>query len=137
MALPQSVAAVFRGRYGSREQCYRSPPVSDFEYVCTTEQIPNGKPVMRQIGDRRIVLCRTATGVHALDNTCPHRGGPLHEGDLIGEEIICPWHLWSFDVKNGNCPGSTEVGVAAHDVKIEGNRVFVRLSPPRGLPELL
>ena len=109
----------------------------EFIDIGSIDEIPHGRPTTRVVGGRKIALCRTSTGVHALDNTCPHRGGPLGEGDLIGEELVCPWHLWSFDVKSGNCPGSTEVGVAAHDVKIEGGRVFVRLAPPRRLPELL
>lgn len=109
--------------------------MDDYVYVGTLEQIPPGRPTTRTVGDRRIALCRTSTGVYALDNTCPHRGGPLGEGDLIGDELICPWHLWAFDVHTGNCPGSTTVGVAAHDVKIEGNRVMVRLAPPRPMPE--
>jgi nitrite reductase (NADH) small subunit len=111
--------------------------VSDFVDVAALEEIPANRPVIRTVGDRKITLCRTVSGIHALDNTCPHRGGPLGEGDLIGEEIVCPWHLWSFDVRTGHCPGSTEVGVAAHDVKVEGSRVLVRLAPPRTLPELL
>jgi nitrite reductase/ring-hydroxylating ferredoxin subunit len=98
----------------------------EFIDIGSIDEIPHGRPTTRVVGGRTIALC-----------TCPHRGGPLGEGDLIGEELVCPWHLWSFDVKSGNCPGSTEVGVAAHDVKIEGGRVFVRLAPPRRLPELL
>lgn len=109
----------------------------DFIDIGSIDEIPLGRPATRIVEGRKIAVCRTSSGIHALDNTCPHRGGPLGEGDLIGEELICPWHLWSFDVKTGRCPGSTDVGVAAHDVKIEGRRVLVRLVPPRPLPELI
>ena len=109
----------------------------DYVDIGSIDEIPAGRLITRLVGDRKIVLCRTASGVHALDNTCPHRGGPLGEGDLLGEEVVCPWHLWSFDVRTGHCPGSIEVGVAAHDVKVEGTRVLVRLAPPRTLPELM
>ena len=109
--------------------------MSDYVDVCGIDEIPAGRPVTRTVGDRRIALCRTSTGVHALDNTCPHRGGPLGDGDLIGEELICPWHLWAFDVRTGDCPGGTTIGVAAHEVKIAGDRVLVRLAPARPLPE--
>lgn len=110
--------------------------MNDYVDVCAAEDIPPNRPIARLIGDRKIVLCRTPAGVHALDGTCPHRGGPLGEGDLMGDELVCPWHLWAFDVRTGNCPGSTEVGVAAHDVKVEGGRVLVRLAPPRSMAEL-
>ena len=53
------------------------------------------------IGDRRIALYHTPLGFFATDGTCPHRGGPLGEGDIIGDEIVCPWHFWSFDVTTG------------------------------------
>lgn len=109
----------------------------NFIDIGSIDEIPIGRPTTRVVDGRKIAVCRTKSGIHALDNTCPHRGGPLGEGDLIGEELVCPWHLWSFDVKTGHCPGSNDVGVAAHDVKIEGNRVLVRLAPPRPLPELI
>ena len=105
--------------------------------VAGVDEIPVGRVIARMIGDRRIALGRSKSGIFALDNTCPHRGGPLAEGDLIGEELICPWHLWAFDVRTGNCPGGTVMGVAAHAVRIEEDRVLVRLSPARPLPELM
>jgi nitrite reductase (NADH) small subunit len=113
--------------------------MGDFIDIAGVEELPVGRAKTYVIGERRIALCHTDTGFYALDNTCPHRGGPLGEGDLIGDEIICPWHLWSFDVATGNCMGSREVGVAAHEVKIEGSRVLVRLAAVREVtfPELL
>ncbi len=106
-----------------------------FIEVCLTSELPLGRLTTKLVGQRKIALCHTSSGFHALDNTCPHRGGPLGEGDLIGDELICPWHLWGFDVKSGNCGTSTTVGVTAHEVRIQGDRVLVRLAPPRALPE--
>jgi nitrite reductase/ring-hydroxylating ferredoxin subunit len=113
--------------------------MSDFIDVADVKDVPVGRPKTFVAGERRIALCRTETGMYALDNTCPHRGGPLGEGDLIGDEIVCPWHLWGFDIATGNCLGNSEIGVAAHEVKIEGSRVLVRLAPVRAIaaPELL
>jgi nitrite reductase (NADH) small subunit len=132
-----SAGAVSRVRSAFPRNVMVRPLVTDYVDVGAVADIPAGRPAMRIVGDRKIALCRTASGIHALDNTCPHRGGPLSEGDLIGEELVCPWHLWSFDVKTGDCPGSTSVGVAAHDVKIEGDRILVKLNPSRSMPELL
>lgn len=111
--------------------------MNEYVDVASVHDLPVGRVTTRMIGDRRIALGRSSSGIFALDNTCPHRGGPLSEGDLIGEELICPWHLWAFDVRTGNCPGGTTMGVAAHEVRIEGERVLVKLSPPRTLPELM
>jgi len=67
----------------------------------------------------------------ASDNTCPHRGGPLGEGDILGSEIVCPWHLWSFDVATGVCAGVPELCIVTHEVRVDGGRILVKLSPVR------
>lgn len=41
--------------------------------------------------------------IYALDNTCPHAGGPLGEGCLDGDIIACPWHGWKFNIRSGEC----------------------------------
>lgn len=96
--------------------------------VAATTEIPLGRMKAVMAGDRRLVLCHTKSGFFALDNVCPHRGGPLAEGDLIGDELVCPWHLWGFDVMSGVCTGNREVAVAAHEVRIEGDRILVIVS---------
>jgi nitrite reductase (NADH) small subunit len=100
------------------------------EVLCLTD-LPVGRIRAVRVEDRTIAISRTAAGVFATDNTCPHRGGPLAEGDLIGEEIICPWHLWGFDVRTGLCPGNGEFTIATHEVRLEGDRIMLRLSPVR------
>ncbi|WP_447968399.1 Rieske (2Fe-2S) protein [Nitrospira sp. M1] len=40
---------------------------------------------------------------YALDNTCPHAGGPLGEGTVEGNQVSCPWHGWKFDIPTGTC----------------------------------
>lgn len=102
--------------------------MSELIEVANLSDIPPGRSKLARIGDRVIALHHTREGVFATDNTCPHRGGPLSEGDLIGNEITCPWHLWGFDVVSGVCTGNPEVCVATHEVHIEGDRVLVRLS---------
>ena len=52
---------------------------------------------------RPIALFNVDGEIFALDNTCPHAGGPLGEGSLDGEVVSCPWHGWKFNVKTGDC----------------------------------
>lgn len=103
----------------------------EFREVLPLADLPVGRIKAVKVGDRTIAVSRTAAGVFATDNTCPHRGGPLSEGDLIGEEIICPWHLWGFDVRTGLCPGNANFSVATHEVRLEGGRILLKLSPVR------
>jgi nitrite reductase (NADH) small subunit len=101
--------------------------MSEFVEVASVTEIPVGRMKAYEVAGRTIAVYHTSSGFFATDNTCPHRGGPLAEGDLIGDEITCPWHLWGFDVRTGMCAGNPEISVCAHEVRIEGERVMVRL----------
>jgi nitrite reductase/ring-hydroxylating ferredoxin subunit len=102
-----------------------------FTEVFRVADLPVGRIRAVKVADRSVAVSHTASGFFATDNTCPHRGGPLAEGDLIGEEIVCPWHLWGFDVRTGLCPGNAEFSVSVHEVRLEDDRVFIKLSPVR------
>ena len=102
-----------------------------FTDVLSAAELPVGRIRAVKVDDRALAISHTAGGFFATDNTCPHRGGPLAEGDLIGDEIICPWHLWGFDVRTGLCPGNAEYTIATHEVKVDGDRILVRLAPVR------
>ena len=68
----------------------------------------------------------------AVSNICNHVGGPLGEGRLDGDFIVCHWHGWKFDRKTGvGEPGYEEDRVPSFPVKVEGGRV--RLVLLRGL----
>ncbi len=56
-----------------------------------------------ELRDVGLALFNIDGTVYALDNTCPHAGGPLGEGTLEGTHIACPWHGWKFDVLTGTC----------------------------------
>ncbi len=98
-----------------------------FVEIAKVADVPVGSVKPISLEGRTIALYHTDGGFFATDNTCPHRGGPLAEGDLVNNEITCPWHLWSFDIISGTCPGNREVTVATHEVRIEGDSVLVRL----------
>lgn len=102
-----------------------------FTEVLSAADLPIGRIRAVKVDDRSIAISHTSGGFFATDNICPHRGGPLAEGDLIGDEIICPWHLWGFDVRTGLCPGNAEYTIATHEVKMDGDRILVRLAPVR------
>ena len=101
--------------------------VAGFVDVAATTDVPVGRVKAFTVGAGKIAVSHTAAGFFATDNTCPHRGGPLAEGDLIGNELVCPWHLWGFDVATGLCAGNPEIAVVTHPLKIEGDRILVKL----------
>jgi nitrite reductase/ring-hydroxylating ferredoxin subunit len=76
--------------------------------VANVSAVPPGSVVQVSAGERAYALVNVAGRLHALDNNCPHNGGPLSKGELQGQVLTCPWHAWRWDVTNGrNCwPGA-------------------------------
>lgn len=76
-----------------------------------------------------VAVFRTATdAVFALDDRCPHKGGPLSEGIVHGTSVTCPLHAWVFDMGTGTAQGADEGQVATYDVRVEAGRVLLDTS---------
>ena len=67
--------------------------------------------------------------VFALNDRCPHKGGPLSEGIVHGTSVTCPLHAWVFDLNSGNAQGADVGHVATYPARVEGERVFLSLMP--------
>lgn len=71
--------------------------------VAEARKVRKGAPLTVEIGDKKILLYNIDGRYFASDRICPHMGAPLDEGDCIGTEVICRWHMWSFDLNTGKC----------------------------------
>ncbi len=84
--------------------------------------VPVGSVVSVRAGERWYALANVDGVVHALDNKCPHNGGPLAKGTLLGRELTCPWHGWRWDVTSGrNCWPGADWRAARVPVRIVGD----------------
>ncbi len=99
--------------------------MSQFVPVARVEEVPEGGGRVYQVAGREIALFRVAGQFYALDNVCPHRGGPLGEGFLSGTEVTCPWHAWSFDVRTGKYTFDPELAVEKFEVRVEDGQIQV------------
>ena len=63
----------------------------------------------------------------ALNNRCPHKGGPLSQGIVFGERVACPLHNWSIELKTGDAVAPDVGCTKRFPVKIDGGDVFVEL----------
>lgn len=81
-----------------------------------------------------VAVFRTAGDeVFALDDRCPHKGGPLSEGIVHGGQVTCPLHNWVFDMSTGQAQGADTGQVTTYAVRLEAGRVLIeaaRLSVP-------
>ncbi len=79
-------------------------------------------------GGQTIAIFDLGGNYYAIENTCPHRGGPLAEGEMDGEEVICPWHGARFNIKTGAvlAPPAPQ-GVKSFPVRVTGDDVEVEI----------
>jgi nitrite reductase (NADH) small subunit len=78
-----------------------------------------------EVGDKVIALANVEGKFFAVNNVCPHRGGPLGEGELDRQVVTCPWHGWQFDVTNGQLLTNAAITLACYPVEVRGEDVFV------------
>ena len=95
--------------------------------VAAVADVPEGTGRVVEAGGRTLALFNVNGTFHALDNACPHRGGPLGEGDLDGPLVVCPWHAWRWDVTTGANANNPAVTVARLPVSVEAGAVFVQI----------
>jgi nitrite reductase (NADH) small subunit len=69
--------------------------------VCRVDDVPEGEGRAVTVDQRRIAIFRAAAGWFALEDACPHDGGPLSDGILSDSSVICPLHERRFDLTSG------------------------------------
>src|SRR3972149_1107217 len=99
----------------------------EFVKVADVSEVGPGSVKQVTANGKTIALCNVGGRFYALDNQCVHRGGPLSEGYLDGENLECPWHAWQYDVKTGAVTMNPSAKVPTYEVKIEGSAVFVAI----------
>jgi nitrite reductase/ring-hydroxylating ferredoxin subunit len=68
------------------------------------------------------------SGKEVADDSCPHEGGPLSEGQIVGEDIECPWHRSCFNIRTGRVTRDPATdGVATYRVRLTGDAVEVEV----------
>ncbi len=87
-----------------------------------------GARVVRH-GNLNVAVFRTADDeVFALEDRCPHKGGPLSQGIIHGKKVTCPLHNWNIELDSG-CAVAPDCGFAREfPVKVEAGRVWVDFS---------
>jgi nitrite reductase/ring-hydroxylating ferredoxin subunit len=70
-----------------------------FVEVAKKSQIPENGAIGVEVKAKRLALANLNGEIYAIDDDCPHEGGPLSEEQIIGEEIECPWHTSHFNIK--------------------------------------
>ena len=102
--------------------------MAQFRKAARTEDVPAGQGKIVKAGGKHIALFNIDGTYYAIDDTCPHRGGPLSEGEVACTTVTCPWHQARFDLKTGDVVNPpAEVGVSRFNVRMVGNDVEIEI----------
>ncbi len=97
--------------------------------LCGRNDIPAaGAVIEAEAAGVAICLANVDGRLSALDNWCPHRRGPLGQGWLEGEAVVCPWHSWAFSTVTGVAEPPERANVDVFPLKIEGDDLLVNLA---------
>lgn len=80
-----------------------------------------------RVGNHLLALFRTPSGIHVFDASCPHAGGPLHQGLVRGDTVTCPWHWWRFRLETGERVGAPTIRLRRYPATVRNGRVVVQV----------
>ncbi|MBS1841454.1 MAG: nitrite reductase small subunit NirD [Acidobacteria bacterium] len=97
--------------------------------VAPCDSIPVREGRVVEIASRQVAIFNLGERFVAVENRCPHRGGPLADGIISGDTIVCPIHAWKFNVQTGVSVNHAESGVClkSFPVQIEAGVISIEV----------
>jgi nitrite reductase/ring-hydroxylating ferredoxin subunit len=106
----------------------RAESAGELVTVGRASDVPEGRAATVELkGGAELALFHVGGEFYAVDNSCPHRGSPLAEGNLCGAAVECDWHGWRFDLRTGACLTHASAPVETHEVVIEDGWIKIRV----------
>jgi 3-phenylpropionate/trans-cinnamate dioxygenase ferredoxin component len=94
--------------------------------VAKVSEIASGTTRRVLVDSVEILLCNVDGTIYAIEDVCTHDGGPLDQGELEGEHVVCPRHGATFDVRTGDALTLPAVlPLMTFEVSVEGDDIFV------------
>lgn len=121
----------FRSAKRTRAETSKQAPImsdtDDWIEICAVDDIPlRGSRVIRTAQGDVALFRASETDVFALDDRCPHAGGPLSQGIVHGRAVTCPLHSWVISLETGTALGADQGQVRTFPVRIEQRIVAIR-----------
>lgn len=99
----------------------------EYTAAVAEDELTDGKPVKATVNGTDLLILKRGNKIYAMAEKCSHMGGPLAEGTVEGDSIVCPWHGSRFCLENGRVEdGPATSNQPVLDVKVEGGKVLVR-----------
>jgi nitrite reductase (NADH) small subunit len=96
--------------------------------LTTQSELPaEGEAKEFELADKVICVANVNGTITAMDNVCLHMGGPLGQGVVEGNKIVCPWHGWEYDLKTGELSDDPKSKLPVYSIKIQNGDVLIEL----------
>ena len=97
--------------------------------VCRLDELPRDAITAREVDSRLLALARRGDQVFAFFNACPHKGGPLCDGIVAGDTVVCPLHAYKVSLTSGRVerPSGIAACVRTYETRVENGIVMLRL----------
>jgi nitrite reductase/ring-hydroxylating ferredoxin subunit/uncharacterized membrane protein len=123
---------VYRDRIGV-DHAQREEP-EGFARALREGELREGQPVRAEVNGLRVVLVKRSGRVYAIGERCSHLGGPLAEGEVQDDAIVCPWHGSRFALEDGRVlDGPATMPQPCFETRVRDGFVEVRRRPEAGL----
>lgn len=107
-----------------------SPPLRDeWTNLVAVEDCPPGAALECVVAGQVVALFNVGGTFYALDGVCPHQGGPLGQGCLVGCVVTCPWHGWQFDVTSGTNEITATIRQPGFRIRVFQDTVQIAIPP--------
>ena len=107
-----------------------TPPLT-WHRVLAAAELPEGRVTTVTAGHLSLALTHVDGTYAALDNHCPHQGGPLGEGSIENGLLRCPWHGYDYCPLTGQSPGAFGDEVRTHPVEVRDGALYVGVADER------
>lgn len=122
-------------KQGNQMQAVAQNDTGGWVEIGMVGEIPRQGARVVRTSEGDIAVFRTADDqVFALRDKCPHKGGPLSQGIVHGNKVACPLHDWRIHLDTGEAVAPDEGCAASFPVRVEGELIFLSLTPAIGCP---
>ena len=105
-----------------------SPIAAEWSRACRIEDIPVlGARVVKSACGNIAVFRNAEDEVFALEDRCPHKGGPLSQGIVHGTKVTCPLHNWTIRLADGCAVAPDQGCTRSYPVKVEAGQIFLQI----------
>jgi sulfoxide reductase heme-binding subunit YedZ len=116
-------------REAARDHEATTARADGFVDVCAVSDIPDRRAVITCLSGERVAVFRYDGRVSAISNVCQHQNGPLGEGRIVNDCVVCPWHGYEYNPASGASPPPFSEKVPTFRIRVAGGRVLVHPVP--------